>query len=222
MFMGGVVVSAQEQHYSVTAFGTFTTSSKLFYHPNDIDEFTRGQFFPLDNIFSVGIEVRMNIPALRTQLGLSVEYISKSELINVPLSSVTIPLEDGFRAFPTELTGYFMIPFGGEHIQMFMGGGVGVYPGIRTYDYAGAKAVPVEHSIGAGIHVVSGIEYVLNKQFSLRSTFKFRDVQFESVNRFTKATTTYNGTAVTLSSEALPSRINIDGMVVTVGIAVHF
>ena len=57
---------------------------------------------------------------------------------------------------------------------------------------------------------------------SLRSVIKFRDVQFESVNRFTKFTTTYNGSSIALTQEPLSSRINIDGMVATLGIVIRF
>ena len=119
LMLGGTVVApAQERHYSVTMFGAFTTSSKLFPHPNDVDEFTRGQFLPLDDIFSIGVEFRREIKAIRVQLGLSAEYISKSDLINVPDSLTTIPVKDGFKAVPIELTGYFVIPFSGDRIQL--------------------------------------------------------------------------------------------------------
>ena len=176
---GATFTSAQNRVYSATAFGSFTTSSKLFPHSNDADESTRGQFLPLDDIFSIGVELRRDIEAVRVQVGLSIEYIRKSDVIIAPLSSISIPIDEGFEVFPIELTGYFIIPFSGEHLQLFMGGGAGAYPGIRTYEYAGANAVAVDRTTGIGIHIVSGIEYRLNDLFSLRSTLKFRDVQFE-------------------------------------------
>ena len=213
---------AQERNYSITTFGAFTTTSKLFPSANSPDEFTRGQFLPLDDIFSFGLEFRREIRAIRVQIGLSVEYVTTSEIINVPDSLIAVPVRDGFRAVPVELTGYFVIPFSGDKIQLFMGAGAGAYPGVRTYDYAGAEAIVVSRTIGVGIHVVSGVEYVLNDILSLRSVIKFRDVQFESVNRFTKFTTTYNGSSIALTQEPLSSRINIDGMVATLGIVIRF
>lgn len=215
------IAQAQERVYSVTAFGSFTTSSKLFRHSDATDEITRGQFLPLDNIFSAGVELRRNIGGLRAQIGLSFEYISKSNLVTDPLPSIALPVADGFSVFPIELTGYFIIPFSGERVQLFMGGGVGAYIGFRTYEYAGEKAVVAEHKPGFGIHVVSGIEYQLTDLLSLRGMLKFRDVQFESVNRFTQTSVNYNGTTVNLPRDPLNSRMNIDGMITILGLVVH-
>jgi hypothetical protein len=222
MVCGISVAPAQERNYSVTTFGAFTTSSKLFPSANSADEFTRGQFLPLNDIFSFGIEFRREIKAIRVQIGLSVEYIATSEIINVPDSLIAIPVKDGFQTVPVELTGYFVIPFSGDKIQLFMGAGVGAYPGVRSYDYAGTQAIVVGRTIGVGIHVVSGVEYVLNDILSLRGVLKFRDVQFESTNRFTQTTTQYNGNSITLSQDPLSSRINIDGMAATMGIVIRF
>jgi hypothetical protein len=220
--LGTLITKAQERTYSVTTFGAFTTSSKLFHHPDATNEITRGQYLPLDDILSMGVEIRKNISSIRAQLGLSIEYLSKSEVINVPTSSSSIPLSDGFTVFPIELTGYFVIPFSGESVQLFMGGGAGLYPGFRAYDYAGASAIVADRTTGAGIHVVSGVEYRLNDLFSLRSMIKFRDVQFESVNRFARTSVVYNGAVVNLTQEPLSSRVNIDGMVATLGVVVYF
>lgn len=212
----------QERSYSITAFGAFTTSSKLFPYPNDPDDFTRGQFVPLDDIFSSGIEFRKDIRSIRVQLGLGVEYISASTVTNVPSPTTTIEVRDGFKVLPVELTAYFVIPFNGDLFQLFMGAGGGVYPGVRSYTYAGAGSSLAGRTTGVGIHIVSGVEYSLGETLSLRAILKFRDVQFESVNRFNQATTLYHGTGVTLNQDPLSSRINIDGMVASIGLAYHF
>ena len=212
----------QERSYSVTAYGAFTTSAKLFPYPNDPDDFTRGQFLPLDDIFSSGIEIRRELRSIRLQIGLGVEYIAASTVMNVPSTQTTIEVRDGFRVFPIEGTAYFVIPFSGDLFQLFMGAGGGVYPGIRSYTYADANSSLADRTTGVGIHIVSGVEYSLGETFSLRAILKFRDVQFESVNKFNQSTTLYHGTGVTLSQNALSSRINIDGMVASIGLAYHF
>ncbi len=222
IMVSAAIAVAQERTLSITAFGTFTTSSKLFPHPNVSDDFTRGEFLPIDDFLSTGLEIRKEFRELRSQIGISVEYITSSKVIQAPVSSTSVPVEDGFSVYPIELTGYFIIPFGGEAVHIFMGGGGGVYFGVRSYQYANASAIPVHRTIGAGIHVVTGAEYTINELISLRSMLKFRDVQFESENRFTATTTVYNGTAISLSQDPLESRVNIDGMAITVGIAFHF
>lgn len=215
-------IYAQERLTSITAFGSFTTSSKLFLHPNDPDEIIRSQYLPLNNIFSAGIDIRREIKAIGAQAGISIEYIRKNDVFNVPVSSTQIPVNDGYTVVPIELTGYFIIPIGNEHIHVYLGGGAGIYAGTRIHEYPGASAATIERSIGYGIHVLTGTEYFLGPEFSLRGEIKFRDVQFNAVNRFSQSSIIYNGTIYPLDNDKLPSRLNIDGMTGTIGIAFHF
>lgn len=214
---------AQDRPYSAAVFGTFISSSKLFHHPDDPDEIIRSQFLPLDDIFSLGIDLRRNVENIRVQVGISAEYISTTELVSVPLSpSGSVPVQDGFTAIPLELSGYFRIPFGEDKIAFYMGGGGGIYFGSRKYTFGGVEAVPVRRNTGYGIHVLSGLEYSLKAAVSLRTEIKFRDVQFETTNRFTSLSTTYLGRTIVLDQTPLNSRINIDGMTLTLGVVFHF
>jgi hypothetical protein len=223
VFLSASTLVAQESYYQVALYGSFTTSSKLFQRTSDADENIRTQFLPLNDIFSVGIDVRQKVEAFDIQIGLNVEYLSKTESFTVPISSnKTIPVIDGFTAIPVELSGFFVIPVGSEVFQIYMGGGGGVYLGSRRYEYAGANAITIERKPGYGIHILSGAQYRLTPTFSFRSEIKFRDVQFETVNRFTQPYTFYRGTAVTLDPLPFSSRITIDGMALNFGLVYHF
>ncbi len=212
----------QERPYSIELFGAFTTSSKLFPHPNDADELNRSFFLSLDNIFHGGVELRRSIATLAAYVGIGVEYIQKTDVIDVPLLSGSIPVRDGYHVIPVELTGYFVLPIGNETIHVYMGGGIGMYMGSRVYEYPTARAQSIDSKAGFGIHVLSGMEYSLTPGFSLRSEIRFRDVQFEAVNQFTQPQTIYNGTIVSLDQAPFSSRLNIDGMTMRLGLAYHF
>ena len=212
----------QESSFNLEIFGSFTTSSKLFPHANDPDELNRSFFLELDNIFHTGIELRRSITSQGIQIGLGAEYVQKTEVINVPASSGNIPARDGYRVIPIELTGYFQLPIGNETIHVYIGGGGGLYFGTRFYEFASVGAPAIDKKPGFGIHVLSGLEYSLNRSFSLRSEIKFRDVQFESVNQFSQATVTYNSSTITLDQTPFSSRFNIDGMTLRLGLAYHF
>ena len=213
---------AQELQTSISGFGAITTSSKLFYHPHDTNELTRGQYLGLDNVFSGGIDVRKEILQYRLQLGLSIEYISSTNEYSIPVSTFLVPVRDGYTAVPVELTAYFIIPFSGDQIKISMGGGAGVYFGNRTYDEAGEQAYVTDRTMGYGIHIVSGLEYYLAPSFSLRSNVKFRDVQFETINQFITSTVRFANANIPLPPDPLESRIAVDGMNITLGIVVHF
>lgn len=206
---------AQGHLYSVSFSGGWTTSSKLFRQPGDPDEFVRSEYLPLNDLFSAGIDIRRNFETLRIQLGLSVEYIAKTE---ATVDDAMIPVRDGFTAVPIELSGYFMIPIGGERSQVYMGAGAGAYFGSRNYAKALADAPTVDRKTGFGIHVLGGFQYVLNQWFALRTEVKFRDVQFETVNAFRSSTVQYLGTDVLVNSSPFESRMNIDGMILSLGL----
>ncbi len=214
---------AQERLYTVSASGTFTTSSKIFLNIGSADELTRNQFLPLDNLFGMSIDIRRQFEESSIQLGLNIEYISRTESYALPQSyNKSIPLIDGFTAIPVELSGYFTIPIGDEMIQLYMGGGGGLYFGERTYKIADVTAITVERNPGVGIHILSGIQYTLSPLFSLRSELKFRNVQFETINKFLQTTATYQGTSISLDQQPLDSRISINSMTVTLGLVARF
>ena len=221
--LSSVNSSAQDRPYDLALFGTFTTTSKLFHHPNDADELLRGEFLPLNGIFSAGIDLRRSFESIRIQLGVSIEYIKKTETSYISdVASTLIPVKYGFTAIPIELTGYFIIPVGTEDLHLYMGGGGGMYFGNRRYEYAGVSSVIVDRKVGYGIHIISGIQYALHARVSLRSELKFRQIQFENVNRFIEDTAVYNGVVVALDPEPFSSRIDIDGMTLNLGLVLHF
>ncbi|MBI1803667.1 MAG: hypothetical protein HY033_12360 [Ignavibacteriae bacterium] len=215
---------AQDRPYAVAFFGSINTSSKLFYNPNDQDEFIRNQFLPLDNAFSEGVDVRRTIEPLRISVGFSIEYLSKTQSFIHPLSQSTlVPVKDGFVVYPIEFSAYFPIPIGGDLFQLYMGGGAGAYLGARRYEYAGIQASAVDRKTGYGIHIVSGLQYFLRPSFSLRSELKFRNVQFETINQFSQSTAvSSSGTIIPLDQEPFASRVNIDGMTVSLQLVYHF
>jgi len=214
---------AQDRQYSIGIFGSLNTSSKLFYNPNDQDEFIRSQFLPLNSTFSGGVDFRRTIEPLRISLGISIEYLSKTDFFIHPFSqSLNIPIKDGFSATPVELSVFFPIPVGSDVLQLYMGGGAGAYFGERRHEYAGIRTSVTDHKTGYGIHIISGLEYFVRPAVSLRSELKFRNVQFESVNRFLEPTAVYAGTVVPLDLDPLASRVNIDGMTLSLHLAYHF
>ena len=214
---------SQELPSSISFFGTFTTSAKLFHHPNDIDAAYRSQYLPIDNIFGFGIDYRRNVNSSRFKIGLNIEYLRKIKRLSyLTNQKKQIPITDGFSAIPVELTGLFRIPIGGTIIHPFMGGGIGFYWGERIYQQANIKARTINQKIGLGIHVISGIEYLLTPIISLRAEVKFRDVQFGTTNKFEQATTIYDGIIVPLPDEPIGSYMHIDGMILMLGTTLNF
>lgn len=214
----------QVSSYSISGIGTFTTSSKLFRNANATDELLQSSFLPLNSIFSIGIDLRRSIEPIPLQIGISIEYFSASETYTLTslTTSDNVPVLDGFYAIPVEISGYFPIPIGTSSIQVYMGGGGGIYFGNRRYEYGGTPAAVVGRNVGFGIHILSGVDIALSRMFSLRTEIKFRDIQLKTTNRFTSFSTLVNGHLIPLDQDPLVSRINIDGMTLNFGFAYHF
>jgi opacity protein-like surface antigen len=219
----GVVLAAQvraEDHsFSFSVHGNLTTGSQIFPNPNSNDPVQRAQFFPLEDFFGYGIELKYQFPETNLALGLGGEYIRTTKTQSI---GGAVPTEDGYRVIPIEVTAYFLIPVSGPAFGIYMGGGGGVYFGSRIYRIAGVEADAVDQGQGFGIHVLGGVSYRFLERLSMYAEMKFRDLQFSSTNIFNVAQTTYGGIAVPLPQGALKSRVHTDGIVFQLGASVSF
>lgn len=212
---------AQEEGIVVSIKGNITTASRLFPSANSTSGFERADYFPLENSFGAGVEVRYVVPQTQLAFGVSSEYI-RARVDETTSSLSGVPVEDGYRVVPVELTGYFLIPVSGPSFGLYMGGGCGAYFGRRLHRIGDVEATAVNSSTGFGIHVLGGMSYRFTGWFTLELEMKFRDVQFESTDRFTVSRINYNGRVVNISQEPRYSRVRTDGVVFQLGTAFTF
>gem|GEM_PF-689512 len=199
---------------------TLTTSTQIYLNPDALDVVVRSQSFQVTNFYGTGAELRYRIPESNIAIGFSTEFVRARGLST--LQGTDIPLEDGYDVVPLEATGYFIIPFSGDRFGVFMGGGAGVYFGKRVYSLAGVEAPVVDSSPGFAIHVLGGVSYRFWGIFDALFEMKFRDLQFQSVNAFAQNSLQYNGVVINVSSVPFKSRVETDGVVFQIGLAVRF
>lgn len=211
---------AQEGSISVSLKGNLTTSSRLFTDPNSADPFERSQYLALEDFFGYGIELRYQIPESNIALGLSADYIRAKDQQSMTIVSTVVPIEDGYRVVPVELTGYFLIPLSGPTFGVYMGGGIGAYFGDRLYRVGDTEAPTTSARHGYGIHVLGGMSYRFNTWFSLDAEMKFRDLQFQTTNRFASSTVTYRGVIIPVSQ--LDASVHTDGVIFQLGTVFNF
>jgi hypothetical protein len=212
--------------YSIALNGIFTTTSKLYPTPEAAEEDLRTQNIEFNDLFSLGLEVRRQLGTESVELGVGVEFLrtSKAGFASGPGGNpaVQLPIEDGYRFVPIELTGYFIVPFSTDKVKFFMGGGVGFYYGDRMYRVINTAAQTVESQMAFGIHVLTGVDYFIDRLFSVRGEVKFRDPQFDVTSKFSNTQVQYEGRTYRLSQQPFVSRINLDGLVVKLGIVFNF
>ncbi len=214
---------AEDKPFSIAVKGSLTTTSQLFPNPNSPDEVQRAQFFSLKDIWGIGVEVRYRFPETDLALAISADYLRTTQGSAIRLSGNRhIPVEDGYRVVPVELTGYFLIPISGETIGVYMGGGGGAYFGRRIYRIGNVEASSIDQGVGFGIHVMSGVSYRFNDMMSVVAEMKFRDLQFNSTNQFSSPTIHYGSTVVPVNTQPFESRVHTDGIVFQLGIVLAF
>jgi hypothetical protein len=228
MAAGGVLLLAQcssplfgqEQELTLVFRGTFTTEGQIYPNPTSADPFSRSLSYAIDDALGVGAEVIYRIGGTNLAFSLSSEVVFATASREMPVSGGRgIPVEDGFRAIPIEVTGYFIIPVSGRDFRFYMGGGAGTYIGRRIYRLAGTEAPAVSTKPGYGIHALVGVGYRATEWFSVLGELKFRDLQFESTNQFNVSQILYNGIVINVPERPFSSSIHVDGMTFQLGIA---
>jgi opacity protein-like surface antigen len=205
---------------SVVFKGSYTTSARFLYNVDKPDQFLDSKYF--SPIFGFGGSVRANFNG-DFAIGISTEKIkfAESSIVQYIIGGdqVLVPVNEGFVLYPVELSGYFFLPFSTDNFRVYLGGGVGAYFGERSYSI-GSENMNAENSpSGFGIHVLTGVEFALVPKVMLQSELKFRDPQFDSVNKFQHASTIVNGIVIPLSMSPETTRVNVNGITYTLGIA---
>jgi len=214
---------AQDGIASVVVWGSWTTDGQIFPEAGAAGPLSRSQSYPISDVPGFGAEIRYRFPASSIVIGLGAGVVESREHRSQLLSSGrALPVEDGFRAIPVELSGYFVLPFSGQDLRVYMGGGGGVYFGERRPAFAGVSAPVVDAQPGFGIHVSAGIGWRFFDRFVLLGEMKFRDLQFSSTNAFQTDRTEYQGALVNLGSQPFSSTIHVDGVVFQFGLSAEF
>jgi len=212
--------------YSVALKGTYTSSSKLYPTPEATREDLQSLSIEYNDLIGFGLEVRRQLGSESIEVGVGVEFLttSKSGWGTGPSGTpaVQLPIEDGYRFLPIELTGYAVLPFSSETVKFYIGGGGGLYYGDRVYRVVNRTAQTVESHSAFGIHVLTGVDYFIDRFLSFRGEMKFRDPQFDITSMFTDPQVEYNGRTYRLSQQPFTSRVNLDGLVLTLGIVLNF
>jgi hypothetical protein len=214
------------KRWSISLNTVYTTSAKLYLDPNSADEVLRNNSFPLQGIVSPQVEIRYRITD-DIILGLSTEYMkSTSSGENLTAfsgnSTISILLEDGFTLIPIEFSGYYLLPFSTEHCKFLMGGGMAYYIGSQIRQFSDVEVTNVKRPAAYGIHVIITMDYLVTEFFSVRGEMRFRDPQFNVTSQYTKTDFIYNGAPAHLAQKEFDSKINVDGVALTIGLTFHF
>jgi len=205
--------------------GVLTTSTKLFYSPDAASEALRSQYETLQSIPGVALEVRARPPGSPYFLALSGEYQRKTsekvKLVAVTTPPITLPVVDGYWMIPIEATINVDVPLGSEHFYLTMGAGVGIYYAERVLEVAGYAATSVDVQPAFGINIRTSAEYKLTPTMTVVMELRFRNPQVSTTNKFQTQSGTIGGEVIGFPQEEISGRLEVDGMVVGLGVAIE-
>jgi len=221
-------ISAQyENHsFSIAGYYNYTVTSSLFSNPRHADDWVRGYYQSIDYLPSYSVDIRYRISE-SVIVGLGLEYMKSTTVFNpvegiAPDGPVTIAAEDGYELFPLELTVFYYLPFSSEEFKFFMGGGVGIYTGNINRDVSGVGVSTVERKYDVGLNVIVGADYMVLDYLAIRGQLKFRDPDFEVKSEYNEASTVVDDETILIRNNSFYSRINVDGIIFTLGAALFF
>ena len=216
MLVFGSTVCHAREIISVAAKGSYTTSTRFLYNIDRNDIFIDDKYFSYN--FGFGLDVRMLAYSDDILIGVNIEKIKTLDKTTKLVYGNGIPVSEGFVVYPLEFSGYFLIPFSSEDVRVYLGGGVGWYFGERIYSVASAQAATLNSPSGFGIHVLTGADVRITSKIAVRGELKFRDPQFDSVNRFEDSSTTYRGVTINLDPSSSKTRVNLNGITYGLGL----
>lgn len=213
------------RNFSVSVNGAFTTTAQVYLFPNSSDAVLRNNSTEISNIFDPTIDIRYRLTD-DIIIGLSTEYMKKTTTDYITVFSnnqtVSLPVEDGFKMIPVELTLYYLLPFSTDSFKFLMGGGGAYYYGSQIRRVSDVEGITTGRKFAYGIHVVASMDYLPLPFLSVRLEMKFRDPQFNLSNTYTKNPFNYKGQVITFPQNKFDTRINVDGITFILGTVLHF
>jgi outer membrane protein W len=207
---------------AVSAGWNYTTTSKLYLQPNSPDLVLKNTYQSMDDIFNYSAELRYQFWE-SVSAGIGSEFVrSKSVNSSYNLAGTKAVLTEGYELIPLELTFYYQLPISTERFKFFMGGGAGIYFGKHIREIGDAKFEAVKMNPGYGIHVLTGMDFFINDYLSVRAQMRFRDPEFKMESRYNKRTVDINGRSIALATQAISSKVNVDGITFSFGVTYNF
>lgn len=204
----------------------YVSSATIQLNPFSADFFERNSSEELGGGYGYSIGIRKKLFREDLSFGLTLEYltIEDNELVQTletGPNKVRLRVTEKIWVTPIEFTGYFNLPSFDENLNIYLGGGVGVYFGDRKRTIHNLESKTISKQPGFSFLVISGIEYYFNNQISSVFEIRFREGEYKVKSEFPGSTVSINGKEYNIEKN-LNSRIFVDGLKLSLGIAYHF
>ncbi len=212
--------------YSIMPTVNYVSSATIQLNAYSKDLYERGQTEELDGGYGYGITIRKKIFNENISIGFTTEYLKiyddeLTELFSTETARIRARVTEELWMMPVEFSGYFNIPNFTEDLEIFLGGGVGIYFGDRQRTVLNVQSKTISKEPSFSFVILSGMELLLSRHFSGVFEIRFRQGEYKVLSEFPVSSVTVNGNIFPLEKN-LNSKVFVDGLKLSLGIAYNF
>lgn len=215
------------KEFEVNASLNYISSATIQFSPFSPDLVQRNLTTDTKGGYGYGVSIRKKFLLENLYIGLSADYVSitddgqEADYISGK-DIIRVRATEKITVIPVEITGYFNTPSFESDLNIYFGGGIGINYGNRTRKIGNVESETLEKTPGLNLVVLSGFEYLLEKNVSAFLEFRFRSGQFRVKGKYPQNSVVIDNFRFPLNNEELNSRIYLDGIKLSLGIAYKF
>lgn len=218
LFVLGMLCSASLTAQEISLHTSYVSGSRIFTSPRAVSALERNGTNDFPSSFSAGMGVRFAV-STSTAVEIALEYAPlESRFTDHHGTSFT----DGYDVVGLEIAGLFTLPLSSRSVQMYVGGGAGLYAGTRSLSIAGVSARSTVQPPSFGILTLIGVRYAFLPSLAATLEWRFRNPQLAAENVYDQSSVTANGVTYPLPTDPFVSRVNLNGNVFRLGVGWSF
>ncbi|MBK6505226.1 MAG: outer membrane beta-barrel protein [Ignavibacteria bacterium] len=211
---------------TVTPYVSYVSSATIQIDPFSSSSFERQLTSELSGGYGYGISITKRIFSQDIAFGISIEYakIKDEELTEIydnGTARIRARIKEELTVIPVEFSGYFDLPDFTDDLNIYLGGGIGVYFGDRKRTIINIETTTLSKEPGFGFVVMSGMGYRFSEILSGVFELRFRQGEYRVKSQFATSFITAGGNTFEID-QVTDSKIFLDGLKVSFGLSVRF
>lgn len=204
----------------------YVSSATIQLSPYSSDLVERNSTLDISGGYGYSFSARTKIFRNDLYFGITAEYIRIQDnnailVLEGDSTAARAKLTETITAYPVEFTAYFNVPSFQENLNIYLGGGVGLYSGNRVRKLLNYESETISKSLGLSLVVLSGLEYYFEKNFMGFVEMRFRDGEYDVKSKFPISALYVNGVSYSLDKQ-MNSKIFLDGLKISFGLGYRF